>query len=238
MYRCIDSSNNIYTVKEYCLLKNNSNEPKRIFCPFCQNKLYLRGKNSLYKTHFMHCNNTSCSNVDYDKLFKSKGKEKTKEEILILKLNIISFSYQIFRKIKECFIPDLTTYLYLENMKKINKSKVLKLKNTTPTLIPYIWINELGNYNDKSFLFTNRYNLKTDKIWNYSSQKNIILCIQQLKNNKFKRYVIPLDYNFLYDYDTKIPIEFITSIVPKIFDIFSLDEFSVEFILKDLLSHV
>ncbi len=238
MYRCIDIFDNIYTVEQYCLLKTGMKEPKKIFCPFCQNKLYLRGKNSLYKTHFMHSNNTSCSNVDYDKLFKNNGKHKTKEQIILLKLNIISFSYQIFTQIKNYFIPNLTTSEFLLTMNKLIKSKALKLQNTTPSLIAYIWINELGSYSDKSYLFTNKNNLNKNKIWNFSSQKNIILCIQQLKDNKYKRITIPLNYDFLYNCNEKIPINFIKSITPKIFDIFSLDEFTTEFILKDLLAHV
>lgn len=238
MYECIDSNNLIYSIEEYCLLKKDKKQPKLIYCPFCSNKVFIRGENSKEKTHFMH--NPSCSANNYKDLFLSNGSKKSKSEILSLKLSILSFSYNIFNHIQNTFNIIISPQEFVNILDKLVKKRVLELLDVTPEIIPYIWINELGRYKNKLFLYTNSYNKEITKLWNLSSnsQKNIILCFNKNINNTITRSVIPVDTSFLNNASTDIPISFIKAIIPKVFNALNISESFHDILVKDLLSNV
>lgn len=240
MYECVDSNNLIYSIEQYCLLKKDKQHPRNIYCPFCNNKIFIRGENSKEKTHFMHSGGTSCSTTDYQKLFSSNGVRKSKAEILSLKLNILSFSYNIYNHIQNTFNITISTQEFIEIIEKLIKKKVLELLDVTAAIIPYIWINEFGRYKNKLFLYTNSHNSEITKLWNLSqnSKKDIILCIHKNNSNKLTRTIIPVDTSFLDNPSEHIPISFITGIVPKIFIALNIDESYYDLLIKDLLSNV
>lgn len=241
MYNCIDSKDKQYSIQEYCLLKKTNREPKQIYCPFCTNKLYIRAENSLRQTHFMHCNNTTCLSKDYKDIFGRYSIKKTKNEILCLKFNILFYSYDIFKHIQKKFNLKITPEDFVNLLKKIVDKKVLNLLNIKPEHIAYICINELGIYNNRTFLYTNKFNSDMSKLWNlsHSSEKNIILSIEQLDNNKIIRSTIPIDTNFLGLITSNvIPINFISKIIPNIFYALKIDSNYHEILLKDILEYV
>lgn len=238
MYECIDLNNHIYSTEEYCLLKKDKKHPKQIYCPFCINKVFLRGEHSKEKTHFMHSKGTSCSTIDYKKLFSSNGVKKSKAEILSLKFNIVSFSYNIFNHIQNTFNITISPQEFTDILEKLGKKKIIELLDITPSIIPYIWINELGRYKDKLFLYTNSNNKEINKLWNLSpnSKKNIVLCISKDHNKKITRTHIPVDTSFLDNPSTRIPISFIKQIIPNILNALNIDKEYEELIIRDLLS--
>lgn len=240
MYECIDSNNYLYSVEQYCLLKKSNNHPTHIYCPFCNNRVYIRAENSDETTHFMHSAGTSCSSNDYSKLFNSTGFKKSKTELLALKFNILSFSYDIFTHIQTTFQITISTQEFISILKKIVNLKVIDLLYVTPEVIPYIWINEFGKYGNRLFLYTNKYNKKVNKLWNLSptSKKNVVLCVDKNSDNKISRTIIPVDTTFLDNPSTNIPISFITSIIPEIFTSLKIDECYHDLLIKDLLSNV
>jgi hypothetical protein len=81
-------------------------------------------------------------------------------------------------------------------------------------------------------------NTNIDKIWNLSSNKNIVLCIKKLKDNKIKRSIIPINNNFLNTNPNPIPTTFIRDVIPEIFQILSIENFYEDSLLKDLLTYV
>lgn len=238
MYECIDSNNNIYSIEEYCLLKKDRKQPKLIYCPFCNNKVSIRGENSKERTHFMH--KPSCSTKNYKDLFTSPGFKKSKSEILSLKLSILSFSYDIFNHIQNTFNIVISPQEFVTILKKLVNKNVLKLLDVTPSIIPYIWINELGRYKNNLFLYTNSYNKELTRLWNLSpnSKKDIILCVTKNSNNTIDRHVIHIDTSFLNNASTHIPISFIKDIIPEIFNALNIDESYHDMLVKDLLSNV
>lgn len=238
MYKCIDSNNLIYSTEEYCLLKKAKKHPKHIYCPFCNNKVFIRGENSKEKTHFMHSGGTSCSITNYKKLFSSNGVKKSPNEILSLKFSIFSFSYDIFMHIQSKFNIVITPQEFTNILKKIVDKKVLELLDITPEIIPYICINELGRYNNTLFLYTNSSNKNIDKLWNMSSKKDIILCVNKNNDNTIKRSTIQIDNNFLQNPIESIPLHFIDNIVPEIFNSLGIDQCYEDLLLKYLLSQV
>lgn len=238
MYECIDSNSILYSIEDYCLLKKVKRQPNPIYCPFCNNKVFIRGENSKEKTHFMHT--PSCSTINYKHLFGSTGVKKSKTEILSLKFSIVSFSYDIFNHIQNTFNISISPQEFIDMLEKLVKKKVLELLDITPEIIPYIWINELGRYKNKLFLYTNSYNKEIDKIWNLSpnSKKDIILCIDKNSNNTITRITIPIDTSFLDNPTTHIPVPFIDNIIPQIYTALNIDKSYHDFLLKDLLSNV
>ena len=252
MYECIDSNNSFFSIEDYCLLKKVNRHPIPVYCPFCNNKVYIRGENSKEKTHFMHT--PSCSTTNYKNLFGSTGLKKSNTDILSLKFSILSFSYDIFNHILSTFNINIYPLEFVNILEKLVKKKVLELLDVTSEIIPYICINELGRYKnkvflfivlvnflfDKVFLYTNSYNKEIDKLWNLSpnSKKDIILCVDKNVNNTITRLTIPIDASFLENPTTHIPVSFIENIIPQIFTALNIDEIYHDFLLKDLLSNV
>jgi hypothetical protein len=238
MYECIDSNYQLYSIKEYCLLKKDNKQPQPIYCPFCNNKASIRGENSKEKTHFMHT--PTCSTKNYKNLFASKGLKKSKSEVFSLKLNILSFSYNIFNQIQNTFNIVISPQEFINILDKLVKKKVLELVGVTPATIPYVWVNELGRYKNKLFLYTNSNNKEITKLWNISpnSQKDIILCFNKNSTNTITRSVIPVDTSFLNNASTHIPTSFIKAIVPKVFNALNINESFHDILVKDLLSNV
>lgn len=214
MYECIDADNNLYFVDEYCLLKKQNNHPKEIFCPFCSNKLRICAENSNKRTHFAHRSGESCIQKDYSILFNSTGKIKDKSEILNLKIDILNFSYYIFEHIKNSFSINITVELFIKILAKLVNKNVLKFSDITPELIPYIWINILGEYKNTLYLYTNSKHTKpSNKLWNMSDRKDIILCFTKTSDNKVKQFAIPINTHFLDNTKKDITISFYADIV-------------------------
>ena len=237
MYSCIDSLNNYYTVNEYCLLKKELNHPKTIFCPFCENSVSIRAENSQEQTHFKHANNTSCSNKTYEYYFNTPGKRKTQEEIKELKHQIFLKCFYIYDKIYQHFhlILPISTFLSVLN-KLVRKNRLLSLINITPEHMPFIIVNELGNFDDISYLYTNFRNSASLKLWNLTNKKDCVLCVKKDKNNKVERFVVTVNLD---SYITsKIPINFITSIIPDIFESLQIYSHDEDLLIKELLKHV
>lgn len=236
MYECIDSSNKIYSVEDYCLLKKTNNHPKEIYCPLCNIKVYIRGENSISSTHFMHKTKKFCLNKDYSELFNSSSKRKSKEDVCYLKYTIIKFSYDIFMHIKNTFNINITHIEFLNILKNIREKNVLKLLDITPEIIPYIFINELGTYKNMTFLYTNSINENNNKLWNLSNKKDCILCVVKNSNQIINKFKIPIDKTFLQNPYKKIPFEFIVDIIPKIYECLKIDYCFENQLLEELLN--
>lgn len=237
MYSCIDSSNNYYTVDEYCLLKKENKHPKIILCPFCGNTVFIRAENSQERTHFMHGKGTSCSNKTYKDFFNTPGRRKTQEEITVLKHQIFINSFYIWEKIYQYFSILLPVDEFLSILNKlVNKHHILTLINITSEHMPYVITNELGHFNDINFLYTNYKNASNYKLWNLSDKKDCVLCVTKDENNKISRYIIHVN---LEPYTKKrIPMDFVTSIIPGIFNSLQIENKDEDQLIKELLKHV
>lgn len=235
MYECIDSNNKIYSVDDYCLLKKKNKQPNKIYCPFCNVKAFIRGENSKEKTHFMHT--PTCEITNYKNIFTSNGNKKSKNEILSLKFNILNSSYDIYRYIQEIFEISISPNLFIIILNKIIHKKVLELQGVNVSLIPYIWINELGSYNNKLFLYTNKCNDNIKKIWNLNhSKKDIILCITRNIDNTISRNIIPVDTNYFNSRSSHMTTNFLKDIIPDIFSTLKIDSIYHELLIRDLIS--
>lgn len=237
MYECIDSLNKLYSIDEYCILKKENKQPDKIFCPFCNTEAFIRAENSKERTHFMH--RPTCEITNYKDIFPNYGNKKSKEEILALKFNILSSSYDIYRYIEKTFNLLISPKLFISILNKIIKKQVLNLQGITTSIIPYIWINELGALDNKLFLYTNKCSTKMKKIWNLNnSKKDIILCINKNSNNTISRSVIPIDTLAFDSIESKMTMAFLKNIIPNIFDALRIDSSYHELLLRDLLSCV
>ncbi|WP_066893458.1 competence protein CoiA family protein [Clostridium nigeriense] len=243
MFYSITDNNRIIHINDYRLESENKGVYSPTFCPFCGKELFVRAKNSNEKTHFSHKRNQSCSFKSYTEFFNSAGHTKTSEEIEIFKECIIKNLYQIFLKLQSDFIYSLDTTLFLKILKKVSNPKILKLRNLNCNHIPYIWLNELGKFDNQVYLYTNSGKLDLNKLkykipylWNITEKKDIIIIAQENKDNTISRTIIPIDLNFL-DYNFEYSYKFLSEITSlKIFDIFSISSEKSELILKELLN--
>ncbi|WP_200269801.1 hypothetical protein [Clostridium yunnanense] len=196
----------------------------------------MRAENSQEKTHFCHKKNTSCSSVDYKKLFDSSSRKKTTEEILQIKLEIIRSSYRIFKSIEQQFAINITEEMYITIFSKLLDKKVLNLLNITPNHIPYIWVNELGYYENTSYLYTNLGNVNLAKVWNLSSKKDSVICISEDKNGYACTSIVEVDLDCLNILSNRIPIWFLSKTIPSLLEIINLETSQSENLLKELLN--
>ena len=202
----------------------------------------------------------TCEITNYKDIFPNYGHKKSKEEILALKFNILSSSYDIYRYIEKTFNLLISPKLFISILNKIIKKQVvilwrlktcfliilfnieiqvLNLQGITTSIIPYIWINELGALDNKLFLYTNKCSTKMKKIWNLNnSKKDIILCINKNSNNTISRSVIPIDTLAFDSIESKMTMAFLKNIIPNIFDALRIDSSYHELLLRDLLSCV
>lgn len=242
MFYCINSNNHIVNIEDYCIESKLNGVYPPVFCPFCGKRLIIKAINSNEKTHFAHKPKQSCSYKSYSELFKSSGTPKTSVDIENLKESIILNSYKIFLKLKSEYIPILDANLFIKILKKVSNPKILKLRSLTCNYIPYIWLNELGKFDNKIYLYTNSKKLdfsmvhfKMPPLWNTTEKKDIIITAEELKDKTISRTITPID---LYYLDNAIPFSysFLSDITAlKIFDIFSLTSEKSEIILKELL---
>ena len=243
MFKCIDTTNSIVDIKDYCLISKIKESPYDAFCPFCNNSLIVKAINSQEKTHFAHKPKQSCSYKSYEEFFKSSGHSKTQEEITEFKKSIIKNLYIIFMKLQSDFIPTLNTTLFLKIMRKVAEPKILKLRNINYTHIPYIWLNELGKFENKVYLYTNSEKLDLSKfqfnippLWNTTDKKDIIITAEETSDNSILRTITPVDLNFSNN-TVQMPTKFLANITRlQIFNIFSLEASDSENLLKELLN--
>lgn len=245
MFYCINSNNHIVHIEDYCIESKIKGTYLPTFCPFCGNELIVRAQNSNEKTHFSHKPNQSCSYKSYEEFFNSTGRSKTPEEIENLKESIIKNSNKIFRHLKDEYINSLDTTLFIKILKKVANPKILKLRNITCNHIPYIWLNELGKFDNKIYLYTNSkkvdlnsLHFKKPYLWNTTEKKDIIIIAQENNDKIISRTITPINLNFL-DCNSDFSYEFLCEINSlKIFDILSLTSEKYELIIKDLLNIV
>ncbi|NWK12376.1 competence protein CoiA family protein [Clostridium cadaveris] len=243
MFYCINANNHIVHIEDYCIESKLNGVYPPVFCPFCGKELIVRAKNSDEKTHFAHKPKQSCSYKSYTEFFNSTGHSKTSEDIENLKESIIKNSYKIFQQLQSEYINSLDTYLFIKTLKKVANPKTLKLRNLTCIHIPYIWLNELGKFNNKVYLYTNSRKLdltnlqfKMPYLWNTAEKKDIIITAEENMDKTISRTITPIDSNFL-DYNTDCSYKFLSEITSlKIFDVFSLTSEKYEIILKELLN--
>lgn len=245
MYVCSDKLGNIYKIDNFRLLNQKDLAPTKIFCPYCRNEVRLRSHNSNKKAHFFHLPNTSCSATNYSYLFKGTTNKKTKNEILALKFNIFSSSYDIYKHIEKTFNITLTHNLFLDILDKLIKFNILELVDMSPEIIPYVWINTLKSYKQNNniktyYLYTNSCNNEYKQIWNFYSDKNIILRIEEIPNSSsFSYNKIPVELDFISKNIYGSPnLSFIQKIVPRIFDVLKIPKIYEDLLLKDLLNEI
>ncbi|MDU4950803.1 MAG: competence protein CoiA family protein [Clostridium sp.] len=242
MFYCINANNHIVHIEDYCIESKIKGVYTPAFCPFCGKELIVRAKNSDEKTHFSHKPKQSCSYKSYAEFFNSTGHSKTSEEIENLKESIIKNSYKIFLHLQSEYINSLDIILFIKILKKVANPKTLKLRNITCNHIPYIWLNELGKFNNKVYLYTNsrKVNLnslqfKMSPLWNTTEKKDIFITAEELKDKTISRTITPIDLYYL-DNDIPFSYSFLSDITAlKIFNIFSLTSEKYELILKELL---
>lgn len=242
MFYCIDDNNHIVEIEDYCIESKMKGFYATALCPFCGKELIVRARNSDEKTHFSHKPNQSCSYKSYAEFFSSSGTSKTSEDIENLKESIIKNSYKIFLKLQSEYINLLDTTLFIKILEKVANPNILKLRNLTCNHIPYIWLNELGKFKNKVYLYTNSRKLDLNKIqfkmpylWNTTEKKDIIIIAEELNDKTISRIITPIDLCFS-DNNIKFSSKFLSDITSlKIFDIFSLSSDKAELILKELL---
>lgn len=243
MFYCISANNHIIHIENYCIESKIKGIDTAPLCPFCGKELIIKAKNSNEKTHFSHKPKQSCLYKSYTEFFNSTGYSKTSKDIENLKESIIKNSYKIFLKLKSEYINSLDPTLFIKILKKVVNPKILKLRNLTCNHIPYIWLNELGNFHDKVYLYTNSRKLDLNKLqftapylWNMTEKKDIIITAEEHKDKTISRTITPIDLNFL-DGNIKFSCKFLSDIISlKIFDIFSLTSDKSELILRELLN--
>lgn len=242
MFYCITANNHIAHIEDYCIESEIKGGYTPAFCPFCGKELIVRAKNSNEKTHFSHKPKQSCSYKSYSEFFNSTGHSKTSEEIENLKESIIKNSYKIFIHLQSEYINSLDTLLFIKILKKVSNPKTLKLRNITCNHIPYIWLNELGKFNNKVYLYTNSRKVdlnslqfKMPYLWNTTEKKDIVIIAQENNDKTISRTITPIDLNFL-DCNSDFSYKFLSEItLLKIFDILSLTSKKSELIIKELL---
>lgn len=98
----------------------------------------------------------------------------------------------------------------------------------SPEIIPYVWINTLKKYKKNNietyYFYTSSYNNEYKQIWNFYSDKNIILCIKEISNSDHFSYrEIPVELDFISKNIYGSPsCTFIQNMVPRIFDILKI----------------
>lgn len=241
MFYCINENNHIVDIEDYCIESKMKGSSPIALCPLCGKKLIVRAKNSNEKAHFSHKPNQSCSYKSYEEFFSSTGYSKTSADIETLKESIIKNSYKIFLKLKSEYVVSLDTTLFIKVLKKVANPKILKLRNLTCNHIPYIWLNELGKFDNKVYLYTNSKKLDLTKIyetpylWNTTEKKDIIITAEELHDKTISRTITPIDLCFIDD-NIQFTYNFLSDITSlKIFDIFLLSSYKSELILKELL---
>ena len=239
MFKCLDSTYQLLEIDEYCLMQTKNPKIPPGLCPFCMRELFVKAPNSQEKTHFCHKTNESCSTKSYSELFNSKGTNKTPVEITALKESIIIFSFMIFQQIKINYVPNLNIATFLKILKKLAIHKNLSLKNLTLNHIPYIWLNELGEFEDTLYLYTNscKLNLSNLPLWNTSSKKDIIIIVKVFPNQPIIRTVKKIDLAFSNE-KFNFPLEFLSKITPQIFEIFKIHSDSIEIIIQKILNKI
>lgn len=243
MFYCINANNYIVHIEDYCIVSKIKEVYTPVFCPICCKGLIVRGKNSNEKTHFSHKPKQSCSYKSYEEFFNSTGHSKTPEEIETLKESIIKNSYKIFLHLQSKYINTLDTTLFIKILKKVANTKILKLRNLSCSHIPYIWLNELGKFNNKVYLYTNSKKVdvnnskfKLPYLWNTTEKKDIIITAEENADKTISRTITPIDLNFL-DCNIEFSYKFLSEITSlKIFDIFSLTSEKSELIIKEMLN--
>lgn len=243
MFNCL-CNNSILSIDDYCINSKNNNSYPKAECPYCLNELVVKASNSKHKTHFSHKPKQSCSVKDYNSLFKSNGRKKTKDDINKFKKEIIKSSYNIFLQIKNNFIETLTIKEFLKTLEKVASPKILSLRGINCNHIPYIWLNETSKIENKIFLYTNSSKINFEnnvfsefKIWNTSEKKDIIIIVSE-NNNTILRDIKAIDLNFFKYYDNTIPLNFLSEISNEIFDMFHLDDAESQKLLKELLDNI
>lgn len=243
MFYCINTNNHLVHIEDYCIESKINGISSSSFCPFCGKELIVRAKNSNEKTHFSHKANQSCSCKSYAEFFSSVGHSKSLEDIENLKESIVKNSYKIFFKLQSEYINSLDTTLFIKILKKVVTPKNLKLRNLTCNHIPYIWLNELGKFDNKVYLYTNSRKLdltksefKIPSLWNTTEKKDIVIIAQENEDKTISRTITPIDLNFL-DTNIEYPCKFLYDITAlKIFDILSLSSDKSELLIKYLLN--
>lgn len=243
MFNCIDNNNHIIDIEEFCTNSKLFDTYSSAFCPFCGKTLIVKAKNSIERTHFSHKPKQSCCYKSYADFFHSKGIPKTSQDILKLKKDIIKHSYSIFHKIQSNYIDSLSIDIYLKVLKKVSNPKILKLRNLYCEHIPYIWLNELGKYNNKIYLYTtsDKINWKNPifnkpLLWNTSSKKDIIITAEEMPNKQISRTITPINLT-LANYPIVIQLNFLNKIINNLFNIFNLSTEEREITLKELLNN-
>lgn len=242
MFYCINANNHIIHIEDYCIESKIKGVYTPAFCPFCGKELIVRAKNSDEKTHFSHKPKQSCSYKSYTEFFNSTGHSKSSDEIENLKESIIKNSYKIFLHLQSEYINSLDTTLFIKILKKVVNPKNLKLRNLTCNHIPYIWLNEIGKFNNKVYLYTNSRKVdlnslqfKMPYLWNTTEKKDIVIIAQENNDKTISRTITPIDLKFL-DCNSDFSYKFLSEITSlKIFDILSLTSEKSEIILKELL---
>lgn len=238
MYECIDLDNNkIISVEEYKELQKLEIPPKNIACVYCSNTVYLKSDNSKRKRHFSHFPNTSCSSFDFKKIYHlSSSHKKTKEEISLLKKDIILNSFKIYTRIIDIqSTVSISDFLLL--LKKLIDSKALFLTGTDVALIPYLCLHIRAKKDNSFYIYT--FDVIPDSpLWSLSSDKNVLKKFELEFNSKIlNTTLIPITSDFL-NLSSKMPIEFLARTINQLIKIFNVKTPNDELLVKVLLDTV
>ncbi|MGK0466850.1 hypothetical protein [Clostridium sp.] len=238
MYECIDLDNKkIISVEEYKILEKLEISPENIACLYCNHKVYLKADKSKRKSHFSHFPKTSCSSFDFRKIYNlGSSYKKSKEEIEILKNDIILNSFKIYNRIVEIqnnvSIPD-----FLLLLSELICSRALFLTGTDVALIPYLCLHIREKNNNSFYIFTFD-EIPNSPLWSLSSDKNVLKKFELASNNVIlNTTLIPITSDFL-NISFKIPYEFLINTINPLIEIFNIKPPSDDLLTQKLISRV
>lgn len=238
MYECIDLDNQkIISVEKYKELEKLKIPPENIACIYCNRKIFLKADNSKRKRHFSHYPKTSCSLLDYRKIYNlGSSYKRSKKEIQILKKDIILNSFKIYNRIIEIENSvSITDFLLL--LRKLVNSKALFLTGTDVALIPYLCLHlrEKKNYTFYIFTFDE---MPNSPMWSLSSDKNILKKFElDSCGTILNTTLIPIISDFLNIY-FKIPNEFLKETINPLIEIFNIEPPNDDLLMHTLINTV
>jgi DNA-directed RNA polymerase subunit RPC12/RpoP len=238
MYECINLDNKkIISVEEYKELQKLKISPKNIACIYCSNKLFLKADNSLRKRHFSHYPKTSCSCIDFKKLYNlSSSYRKSKSDVENLKQNIILDSFKIYTRIIQTQY-DITIDEFIFLLNELINSKALFLTGTDVALIPYLCLHLREKKNATFYIFTFD-EIPNSPLWSLSSDKNVLKKFELGTNNIIlNTTLIPITSDFL-NISFKIPYEFLINTINPLIEIFNIKPPNDDLLTQKLISKV
>lgn len=238
MYECIDLDNQkIISVEKYKELEKLKIQPKNIACIYCNHKVFLKADNSKRKRHFSHFPKTSCSCIDFKKIYNlSSSYRKSKEEVEHLKEDIILNSFKIYSRIIE-IENTVSIEDFLSFLKELENSKALFLTGTDVGLIPYLCLHVREKKDNSFYIFTFD-KIPNSPMWSLSSDKNVLKKFELDSNNKIlTTTLIPISPEFL-NIPYKMPYEFLCKTINSLIEIFNIKPSNDNLLIHELITMI